>query len=53
MQSILIISQVNFDSYQAILYFVNIDNVHWKFLVSMINFIKLIDIHNIIFIQCK
>ncbi len=26
--------QVNFDNYQAIVSFVNINNVHWKFLVS-------------------
>lgn len=28
-------SQVNFDNYRAILSFVNIGNIHWKFLVSM------------------
>ena len=26
--------QVNFDSYKAIVSFVNIQNVHWQFLVS-------------------
>lgn len=34
MININILSQVNFDSYQAIISFVNIGNIHWKFLVS-------------------
>ena len=28
------VSQVNFDSYKAIVSFVNVADVHWKFLVS-------------------